>query len=315
MRKARIAILSGGPFAEHEVSVLSGEAVRRALAKTRYETTPVLIKRDGEWSVGPQKLKETADIVFVAMHGKYGEDGRVQDILGQAGILYTGSGALSSALAINKVLSGRLFRALGFETPRFMTLEKSDSGSFELDFDFPVIVKPINRGLSLGVGLAREPGELNDALGRAFEFSKSVLVEEYITGRELNVSVIDNGGGELVPMVPVEIIPRAASFHDYYSKLSPDISEVVIPALLGDKEKDLVQAAGLLVHQAIGAAGVSSTDMILGQDGRLYLLEANTIPSFIETGALVSAASGHGLSLTEVCERIVEAAYDSIRAD
>ncbi len=314
MRKARIAILTGGPFAEHESSVLSGKAVRRALAKTKYETTPVLVKRDGEWSVSPSKLKEMADVVFVAMHGKYGEDGTAQDVLGQADIPYTGSGTLSSALAINKVLSGRLFRTLGFNTPRFMALEKSDSGSFELDFDFPVIVKPINRGLSLGVGLAREPGELNDALGQAFEFSKSILVEECILGRELNISVIDNGGGELVPLVPVEIIPRVSSFHDYYSKLSPDITEVIIPALLGDKEKDLVQAAGLLAHQAIGATGVSKTDMILGENGHLYLLEINTIPSFIETGALMRAASSHGLSLTEVCERIVEAALAEARS-
>lgn len=304
--------MTGGPFAEHESSVLSGEAVRRALAKTKYETTPVLVKRDGDWSVSPSKLKEIADIVFIAMHGKYGEDGTVQDALKQTGIPHTGSGALTSALAINKTLTGRLFRALGFNTPRFMTLEKSDSGYFELDFDFPVIVKPINRGLSLGIGLAREPGELNDALGRAFEFSKSILVEEYILGRELSVSIIDNGGGELIPLTPVEIIPKVASFHDYYSKLSPDMTEAIIPALLDEVEKDLVQTAALLAHQAIGAAGVSKTDMILDQHGHLYLLEINTIPSFVETGALMRAASGHGLSLTEVCERIVEAAYDSI---
>ena len=315
MRKLRVAILSGGLFAEHEVSRLSGEAVRCALAKTKYETTPVLVKRDGDWSISLSKLKDMVDVAFVAMHGKYGEDGTVQDILERANIPYTGSGTLSSALAINKVLTGRLFRTLGFDTPRFLALEKSDSGYFELDFDFPVIVKPINRGLSLGVGLAREPEELNDALGQAFEFSKSVLVEEYILGRELSISIVDNGGGELVPLTPVEIIPRAASFHDYYSKHAPDVSEVITPALLSEKEKDLVQAAGLLAHQAIGARGVSKTVMILGQNGRLYLLETNTIPSFIETGALVSAASGHGLSLTEVCERIVEAAYDSIRTD
>src|SRR3989344_9197733 len=114
MRKARVAILTGGPFAEHESSILSGEAVKRALAKTQYETIPVLIKRDGEWSVSPSELKATTDLVFIAMHGKYGEDGTIQDILRQANILYTGSGALVSALAINKVLTGRLFRTLGF---------------------------------------------------------------------------------------------------------------------------------------------------------------------------------------------------------
>lgn len=312
MRKARVAILTGGPFAEHESSVLSGEAVKRALAKTQYETIPVLIRRDGEWSVSPSELKEIADLVFIAMHGKYGEDGTVQDILRQANIPHTGSGALTSALAINKALTGRLFRTLGFHTPRFMAIEKSGSGYFELDFDFPVMVKPVNRGLSLGVNLVRDPDELNSALEKAFEFSKSILVEEYIAGRELNVSIIDNGQGELIPMVPVEVISRSSSFYDYYSKHALDNLELVLPASLTSEERDTVEAAGLLAHQAVGATGVSKTDMILGEDNQIYLLEVNTIPSFIETGALSAAALGHGLSLSEVCERIVEAAYDSI---
>ncbi len=314
MRKQRIAILTGGPFAEHEASVLSGKAIEDALG-AKYSPTPVLVKRDGEWSVSPPKLEELADIVFVAMHGKYGEDGTVQDILGRLDLCYTGSTPLVSALAINKVLTGRFLRALGFNTPRFHALEKADSGYFLLDFDFPVMVKPVDRGLSLGVGFARESGELNNALTRAYEFSKSVLVEEYIPGREINVTVIDNGGGELVPMMPVEIIPRGESFHDYYTKHAPDAGEVIIPAILKGREKDDVLAAGLLAHQGIGARGVSKTDMILSHDGRLYILEINTIPSFIPTGALAKATAGYGLSLPEVCERIVEAAYDSVRAD
>ncbi len=308
MKKLRVAVLTGGPFAEHESSLLSGEAVRRALAEANHEVVPVLIKRDGDWSISPSELKEIADLVFVAMHGKYGEDGMVQDTLKEAGMRYTGTNALSSALAINKFLTGRFFRALGFRTPRFAALEKADSGYFQLDFDFPVMVKPVNRGLSLGVGLAREPGELNDALERAFEFSKSVLVEEYIAGRELNILIIDNGDGELLPLTPVEIVPKRAAFHDYYTKHSPDISEIIFPASLSGRERDLVEAAGLLAHQAIGAAGVSKTDMILGTSGRLYLLEINTIPSFVEAGALSRAASGYGLSLAEVCERIIKAA-------
>lgn len=308
MRKARIAILTGGPFAEHESSVLSGRAVQGALAKTKYEIMPVLVKRDGEWSVDPVNLTKTADLVFIAMHGKYGEDGTVQDVLDQANIPYTGSGTLTSALAINKVLTGRLFRTLGFNTPRFMVLEKADSGYFDLDFDFPVVVKPVTRGLSLGVSLVREPEELNNALLRAFDWSKSILVEEYIAGRELNISIIDNGGGELIPMVPIEIIAGINSIHDYYTKHSPDTSKVVIPAELTEDEQDLVEAAGLLAHQGIEAKAVSKTDMILGHDGRLCLLEINTIPSFIERGALVQAAMSHGLSLTEVCERIIESA-------
>ncbi|KKU94757.1 MAG: D-alanine-D-alanine ligase, partial [Parcubacteria group bacterium GW2011_GWA1_48_11b] len=185
MKKLRIAVITGGPFAEHEGSVLSGGAVEAALRRTGHEVRTVLVKRNGDWSLPPTELKEAADIVFIAMHGKYGEDGTVQDILGQEDIPYAGSSPLTSALAINKVLTGRLFRGLGFDTPRFTALEKHESGHFRLDFDFPVIVKPVNRGLSLGVGVAREPQELNDHLHRAFEFSKSVLVEEYIAGREL----------------------------------------------------------------------------------------------------------------------------------
>lgn len=315
MRKQRIAILTGGPFAEHEGSVLSGRAIESALRKTSHEIIPVLVKRDSEWTIEPPKLKEMADLVFIAMHGKYGEDGTVQDILGQVNIPYTGSRALTSALAINKVLTGRLFRTLGFRTPRHMALEKADSGYFQLDFDFPVIVKPLNRGLSLGVGVARDPVGLNEALNRASEFSKSVLVEEFISGRELSVLAIDNGGGDLIPLAPVEIIPKSANFHDYYTKHTADTSETIISATLSDEERDLVEAAGILAHQSIEARGISKTDVILGNDGYLYLLEINTIPSFAPGGALMRAATSHGLSLLEVCERMIEAAYDSIGTD
>ena len=116
-------------------------------------------------------------------------------------------------------------------------------------------------------------------------------------------------------MMPVEIIVRPSSFHDYYTKHAPDVSEVIIPATLKGSEKDDVLAAGLLAHQCIGARGISKTDMILGHDGCLYFLEINTIPSFIPTGALAMAAAGYGLSLPEVCERIIEATYDPFRTN
>lgn len=308
--------MTGGPFTEHESSVLSGQAIMYALEGSPHEITSLRIHRNGNWSLPPEKLKEEVDLVFVAMHGKYGEDGALQDFLDELGVNYTASGALTSALAINKVLTGRLFRSLGFYTPRFEALERHDSGHFSLDFDFPVIVKPVNRGLSLGVAVARGPEELNQALHRAFEFSKSVLVEEYVSGRELNVSVIESDG-ELIPLVPMEVTPRSVSFHDYYLKHSPEAAEVITPATLSQREEDLVVGSALLAHRAVGARGVSKTDMILSPDGRLYLLEINTIPSFIPTGALAKAAADYGLSLGEVCERIIESAldYDSVRTN
>ncbi len=308
MRKPRVTILTGGPFREHEVSVLSGQSIREALEQANYEVTPILIDRDEQWSLDLDSLKEKSDVIFVALHGKHGEDGTVQDFVRQADLPYTGSDVLANALAINKALIGNLLKSQGFNTPRFTVLNQEEAELQGFDFDLPAIIKPLDRALSLGISLVRREEEIEEGLQKAFGFSRQVIVQEYIPGRELTASVIDNGEDEIIPLPPTEIIPKMSSFFDYYTKHTMSAYEEIVPARLSDEVRDSVQEAAIALHKAIGASGMSKTDTILTDQGKLYVLEINTVPPMTPHSSLPRAALAHGLSLTELCERIIETA-------
>lgn len=307
MKKLRVALLIGGPSAEHEVSLASGRVVFRELDKGKYDVIPVLITKNGEWSLSPEELREKADVAFVAMHGEYGEDGTVQSFLKSIGVPFTGSDALSSALAMNKILSSRLFSAHGLSVPRFRAVHRHSKHLPDFDFDYPYVVKPADRGSSVGVSIVRRPSELHRALERAFYFSRDALVQEYIPGREVTCAVLDDGAGDAFPLPPTEIIPRLGGMFDYHAKYTPGATEEITPARFDNDTLLAVQEAALVAHRAVGASGMSRTDMIIGEDGILYTFEVNTIPGITETSLLPQAAIVHGLTLAELFDRIIEA--------
>lgn len=308
MTKLRVGILMGGPSSEHEVSLMSGRLVSESLDQKKYEVIPVVVSRDGTWPVDISDLEDGLDIAFIAMHGEYGEDGTIQEILENSEIPFTGSSALSSALAMNKNLCSRLFVSKGIKVPRYVVVHKYEKSLEPFDhFGFPVVVKPVDRGSSVGVSVVRSPEELYVALQNAFRFSKDAMIQEYVPGHEVTCSVLDDGLGDVVPLPVTEIIPKTGGFFDYKAKYTPGASDEITPARLTEEGTELVQRHAVAAHRAIGASGMSRTDMIIGSDGELYVLEINTIPGMTPTSLLPQAAKAHGLTLQDLFDRIIEA--------
>ncbi len=235
-QKIRVALLSGGPSLEYDVSLASAKVVSDELDVDKYEVFPVVISKDGEWPIELDDLKEGIDIAFIAMHGEYGEDGTVQEILREAGIPYTGSDVLPSALAMNKILSSRIFNVYGINVPKFVDLDIQGRKDFSFDdLDYPVVVKPADRGSSLGISVVCKEEDLEDALINAFGFSSNVIIQELIQGREITCAVIDDGVGDAIPLPPTEIIPKLGGLFDYHAKYFAGVTDTITPARLTDK--------------------------------------------------------------------------------
>ncbi|MBI2592697.1 MAG: D-alanine--D-alanine ligase [Candidatus Colwellbacteria bacterium] len=309
MKRLRVAILVGGPSAEHDVSLETGSQVLEYLDQEKYEAFPLFISRGGKWEMPPENLRIFADLAFIAMHGEYGEDGTVQDILEQEGIPYTGSGVLASALGMNKIFTHRIFRTHGLHTPEFLVVNENDNINPE-DFDFssPLVVKPADRGSSVGVTIVRQAIDLEEALRKAHVLSRDALVEKYVPGQELTVSVVEDEDGELNALMPLEIIPKMSKFFDYQSKYTTGGADEIIPRLPEYKINFLKEIAKV-THRAIGASGMSRTDMILSPDDKVYVLEINTIPGMTKNSSLPKAAELSGLSFSQVLDKIISRAY------
>lgn len=315
-QRIHIAVLSGGPSSEHEVSLKSGKMVLNAL-RDSYETTDVFIDREGNWSVHPEDLKLFADCAFIALHGSYGEDGTVQRELEEHVIAYTGSDSLASALGMNKFLSLRVFKEVGLSVPHTRMFNgfdwKKDSGrvieEVQHYFRFPLVVKPNREGSSVGVSIVKNKKELTEALGDCFSFSREVLVQDFIEGREFTCGVLDHGWkGSAYALLPTEIIPRVSHFFDYRAKYEAEGSfEVTPPAGLPRDIMRKIRDSAILAHELIGASGFSRTDFILDKKGRLFIIEINTIPGLTGESLLPKAASVAGISFQDLIRRIVRA--------
>ena len=316
-KKIHIAVLSGGPSSEHDVSLKSGQMVLDALKKT-YETTNVFIDRAGKWNIHPADLKFFADYAFIALHGSYGEDGSVQRELEDHHIPYTGSDSLASALGMNKFLSLRLFRDAGLRIPHTLLFMRSawcnDSKRIiqkTLHYlHFPLVVKPNREGSSVGVSIVKNKEELAEAFGNCFSFSRDVLTEEFIKGREFTCGVLDHGWGESAyALLPTEIIPRVSHFFDYRAKYEIGGSfEVTPPVGLSRTIMREIRDTAVRAHRLIGASGFSRTDFILDENGKLHTIEINTIPGLTGESLLPKAASAGNISFSELIEKIIHAA-------
>ena len=303
-----MAVLMGGPSAEHDISLSTGKMITDALDRAKYDVKPILISRSGEWQIPPEELKKDFDIAFIAMHGEYGEDGEVQSVLEKIDMPYTGSGVLPSALAMNKVMSSHLFRAHNMNVPEFVVVNKHDYlERVKIPFDFPVIVKPVDRGSSVGTSLVRGESQLVSALEKAFQFSRHAMIQRYIHGREVTCAVLDDGRGNMEVLPVTEIIPKTSNFFDYYAKYSPKASEEVTPARLSKEETKMIQDAAKYIHKVLNASGMSRTDFILSHEGKLYVLELNSIPGMTPTSLLPQAALAHGLTFPELLDKIISA--------
>lgn len=307
----RILVLLGGDSSEREVSLSSGGRVSAALRERGHAVTEADPAGD---PLAVLAAARAADVVWLALHGGTGEDGTIQALFDLAGVTYTGSGHLASAIAMDKDLSKILFRAAGVPTADWwMARETTDAPWKEPGYaehaatalGMPIIVKPSKQGSTVGLSLVKAPKSLRGAIEEAFKHDDEVMLEAYVPGRELTVSVL----GELV--LPVgEIIPKH-EIYDYECKYTPGMAEELFPAPLPESVRDEVQRLARLAYDALKLGGCARIDFRLHPDGGLFCLEANTLPGMTGTSLVPQAAQAAGIGFPELCERI---ALDAVRA-
>jgi D-alanine-D-alanine ligase len=284
----KIVVLKGGISAEREISLRSGAAVAKALREKNMEVVELDVVSE-KFSVPP------CDVVFIALHGTFGEDGQVQEILDQQGCLYTGCGKGASEKAFDKVISKEIFIQNHVPTPAFEICHKGDWPSL----DFPVVVKPSRQGSSVGISRVVSKDQLDSALALAFQYDDSVIVEKMIVGKELTVGIL---GDQTLPVVHIE--PQEG-FYDYQNKYTAGRTLYHCPAALSDSVTAAVQKAAWEAHQALGCEVYSRVDVLLDEQEKPWVLEANTIPGMTETSLLPKAAAVAGFSFADLCEHIV----------
>ncbi|TSA46471.1 D-alanine--D-alanine ligase [bacterium] len=315
--RKKIAVLTGGPSPEHEVSLKRGQNVIVNLNPDKYEVREIRVGKTGEWPVSPEDIKKLFDLAFIAMHGPYGEDGTVQGILGAVHMPYTGSGAMVSALGMNKWLSLRLFQDAGLLIPptihlsRNVWLAERDGVSKKIKsyLGKPWVIKPNASGSSLGVKIVKEEKDLKQALEFTFKDFKEIIVQEFIPGREFTCGVIDSSiPGSAFVLPPTEIVAVGSAFFDYKAKYEPKGAMEITPARLPNSFLQAIKRTALKAHKVLGCRGFSRSDFILNPKGRLYILEINTIPGLTENSLLPKAAKAINMSMSQLLEIVIEGA-------
>jgi D-alanine-D-alanine ligase len=288
-----LAVLKGGPSAEREVSLRSGAAAAEALREAGYEVGEVIVD-DASFIV-----PDGTDLAFLALHGTFGEDGQVQEILVARGIPFTGAGAEVSRIAFDKEMTKAKLRQHGVPTPEGQLVRRLE----EITLPLPVFIKPNAQGSSVGTHPATTPQELAAALADALKFDTAVLVERFIRGRELTVGVL---GDKVLPIVEIHPLD---GFYDYTNKYTKGRTEYFCPARLPQEITSLIQQYALTAHRAIGDPVYSRIDFLLEEDVFPCCLEINTIPGMTATSLLPKAAAAAGITFPQLCRRIVELSW------
>jgi len=310
----RVAVLKGGKSLERGVSLRSGARVEDALARLGHEAVPLDVGGD----MVERLLATDPDVAFVAMHGRGGEDGTAQELLEILGIPFTGPGVAACALCTDKSMAKHALREAGVPTPAwfafnrtaFHELGAADAlGSLEQRLGFPLVVKPSRGGSALGVKFAAEAGEVPASLVSAFSYDDRVLLERFVEGRELAVSVV---GSEALPVV--EAIPTGGDRYDFEARYEIGRTHFECPAALADGDRQAVVEAALGAYRALGCSGFSRVDLILGPEGA-QVLEVNAIPGLTDTSLLPQAAEATGLSFEQLVGRILELALEPAGAE
>ena len=295
MQSRKIGVLLGGLSSERDVSLKTGEAVLHALRQRGHDAVPVYVDRDLDVALRQERI----EVAFIALHGRWGEDGSVQGMLEMLGIPYTGSDVLSSALAMHKGKAKELFRLHNLPTPAYYTLVAADANDLSGvhgDFGFPCVVKPIREGSSVGVTICHTMADLAPAVERALCFDDELLVERFIDGMEVSVAILENRA-----LGAVEIAPRLG-FYDYANKYTKGATEYFVPPRLSPERYRGVLAQAQRAHIALGCSGATRVDMMISQSGNEFVLEVNTVPGLTPTSLLPKIADAAGISFGDLCE-------------
>jgi D-alanine-D-alanine ligase len=318
MSKLRVGVLRGGPSSEYEVSLLSGKTILQHLDEEKYDVKDIFIDRNGSWHLHgrarePADILDHIDLAFLGLHGEYGEDGKLQRMLDQFGIPYTGSGAYASTMSMHKAETKNMLKDLDVLFARHRVLGVDTSIHDELvdvikTFSFPMIVKPARGGSSVGLSLVKNKEELAEAVRIAFEESNLIMIEEYIEGREATCGVVENFRGEdIYALLPIEIIPASSNrVFDYDSKYSGQSKELC-PAPFNRAINGKLEELAKAVHKELGLRHYSRSDFIVSEKG-IYFLEVNTLPGMTEESLLPKSVKAIGSSLKEFLDHIVSLA-------
>jgi D-alanine-D-alanine ligase len=293
--KFKIVVMSGGPSAEREVSLRSGAAVAKALRSLGHNTTEIDPK-DGQFD-----LPDETDVVFLALHGTYGEDGTVQRRLDELGAIYTGCDAEASRIAFDKVLTKKLCIESGVPTAKFLVVN-SEKARLSKNLQLPLVMKPVRQGSSVGLQFVERVEDWQKALTDALKFDSEVLVEEKIVGREVTVGILD---GKPLPIV--EVRPKSGAY-DYRNKYTVGCTEYFCPADFDTATTKWIQVAALGAFKAIGGRDYARVDMIVRANGEPVVLEVNTLPGMTETSLLPKAAAAAGLNYAQLCQLMIDLA-------
>jgi D-alanine-D-alanine ligase len=296
----RVAVMLGGRSSEREVSLDTGTAVLDALRARGIDAQP--------WDPAEKSMAEFAvagfDRVWIALHGPGGEDGALQGLLQWLGIPYTGSGVMASALAMDKVRSKHLFRAVGIPTPDYAVAFSREEASVAAEnIGFPLIIKPSGQGSSVGMTKVFERGELNDAIELAVQYGDTVLLETCINGDEFTVAVLQ---GRALPSIRI-VTPRV--FYDYRAKYESDRTEYICPGTQSDEEEAMYAGIAVAACRELGCTGWARVDFMAGADGQPLVLEVNTVPGMTSHSLVPMAARQDGIDFGELCWRILETSF------
>jgi D-alanine-D-alanine ligase len=293
----RIGVLYGGLSSEREISIKSGRAVLSVLEKLKLNVCGIDVGRD----IVEKIKKEKVDIAYIVLHGQMGEDGAVQGMLEILGIPYTGCGVLASAVSMDKDISKKLFKSLDILTPEWEILNKFDP--VPKIREYPVVIKPVAQGSTIGVTIVKEDLQFADAAKKAFKYGEEILIEQFIKGKEITVGVLE---GKALPVV--EIIP-GGEFYDFMSKYQKGGSQHIVPARIGEKAYKTAQKNAEKIYEALRCRAICRFDMIVSENDSVWVLENNTVPGMTETSLIPDAGKAIGYDFEGLVLKILESAF------
>jgi len=306
----RVGVLMGGTSSERGISLKSGQAVFSALKEIGVDVVAIDIVTDNPQENVNLLKKYNLDCAFIALHGRFGEDGTIQSILEGMNLPFTASGVKASQLAMDKIGSLEIFSQGGLYVPKSQFLAKSAYQKEKVltnQLGYPLVVKPANHGSSIGLSLLENERQLPVAIELAFKFDEHIIMQQYISGRELTVGILDE-----VALPVIEIIPHN-KFFDFAAKYQDNLTRYIIPAVLDQKMALEIQQMAQKAHKLLGCYGCSRVDFILAKKGRPYILEVNTIPGMTATSLLPKAAKIVGIDFSRLCLKLLELAYEKTK--
>lgn len=305
MKRKKIAVLTGGPGSEREISLITAKGVVDSLDGKKFNVTKIILpNRKLDIKSFNKLFEKKFEIVFIAIHGQLGEDGSIQGLLECINVPYTGPGVMASSVGMDKILFKQIVKEMGYKVPKGVVVEKSKNMDISVDFDGPYFVKPYNQGSSVGSSYVKSKKNLQPATRKAFKFSEKVMIEEFVKGKEVTVPVLGNEKPQALPVV--EIIPLKGDFFDYQSKYTVGGAEEISPANISSKLTNDLQNISKNIYKNLKCKGFSRIDFILKNNKHPVVLEINTIPGLTPTSLFPKSAKAAGMSYSDLIEKIVK---------